>query len=407
MRITNSAISMAATHEYESRVSESSTTLHFNDKAVQESFTPLRARMDSFEQSVTLRESEERTGINLRVGDTVQVSASEEKKASIERTEVKASPMRERLAADALNASRLGGPDIKDELEDMKASVLKKMLELLNGVKNKEPLKFGELTKGRALDLRSSSYKLADLRVQLFSADAETLPQAGTTSAGTLWRKVTSTSVTQSERETTAFQSQGFATAEDGRAIHFDVAFSMSREFTANYETVKSEDVIMTDPLIINLDSDVASLSGAKFEFDLDADGETEKISFAGQGSGFLALDANGNGAIDDGSELFGTQSGDGFADLATYDDDGNGWIDENDAVYDKLRVWTKDADGKDNLMTLKEANVGATYLDSARTEFSLNDAATNEAQGVIRRTGVYLKETGEAGTVQHVDLRR
>ena len=53
-----------------------------------------------------------------------------------------------------------------------------------------------------------------------------------------------------------------------------------------------------------------------------------------GSGSGFLALDKNGNGKIDDGSELFGTKSGDGFADLAEYDSDGNGWIDEKGRVY-------------------------------------------------------------------------
>lgn len=119
-----------------------------------------------------------------------------------------------------------------------------------------------------------------------------------------------------------------------------------------------------------------------------------------------MALDANGNGVIDDGNELFGTRSGNGFADLAAYDGDGNGWIDENDDVYSKLRVWVKDADGGDRLLDLKEANVGAIYLGSADTEFSLKDAATNETNAVLRRTGVYLKETGEAGTLSHVDLR-
>ncbi|MBR4211192.1 MAG: hypothetical protein IKR84_02235, partial [Oscillibacter sp.] len=63
------------------------------------------------------------------------------------------------------------------------------------------------------------------------------------------------------------------------------------------------------------------------------------------------------------------------------------------------------DAQGNDKLMGLKEANVGAIYLGSADTEFSLKDA-DNETNGVIRKTGVYLKETGGAGTLSHVDLR-
>ena len=66
---------------------------------------------------------------------------------------------------------------------------------------------------------------------------------------------------------------------------------------------------------------------------------------------------------INDGNELFGTKSGDGFKDLAKYDKDRNGWIDEADDIFDDLRIWTKDEQGNDKLLTLKEAGVGAIYL--------------------------------------------
>lgn len=408
MKITNSAVSMTSGHELRVSEEKSSMTLNINDEAVKDLFTPLRAKMDSFQSSTERFErSEQRTESAFRApeersANVIRISSSQ---ASEQRTTVAQSQESAESAALCMTGS-VRGPsgDIKADLEDMKANVLRKMLELLRGVK-KEPLSFGELTKGRMLDLRTSAYKSMGVRVQLFSADAENLPQAQTTSAGTAWRKVTSTTFTHSESEATSFQSQGLAVTEDGRALHFDVGFSLSRSFTANYERVKTEKVIMTDPLIISLGDSPASLSGAKFDFDLDGDGQRENISFAGADSGFLAIDANGNGVIDDGSELFGTKSGDGFADLAAYDDDGNGWIDENDAVYSKLRVWTRDADGAEKLMDLKEADVGAIYLDSAQTEFSLNDAATNENHGIMRKTGVYLRESGGAGTLSHVDL--
>ena len=132
---------------------------------------------------------------------------------------------------------------------------------------------------------------------------------------------------------------------------------------------------------------------------------EAEEISSLGSGSGFLAYDKNGDGVINDGSELFGTKSGDGFADLAQYDEDGNGWIDENDSIFNNLKVWVKNEDGSDRLLDLKEANVGAIYLGSADTQFHLNNAYTNQTNAVIQKTGVFLKETGEVGTIQHVDL--
>ncbi len=162
---------------------------------------------------------------------------------------------------------------------------------------------------------------------------------------------------------------------------------------------------IYTDPLVINMDADTASVSDQKFYFDLDADGEEEQISFMSQGSGFLALDKNGDGKINDGNELFGTKSGDGFKDLAEYDKDQNGWIDENDEIFDRLKIWTKDENGNDKLVDLKTAGVGALYLGKVSTEFSLNQAENNQTDAIIRSTGVYLKENGEAGTLQHVDL--
>ena len=129
------------------------------------------------------------------------------------------------------------------------------------------------------------------------------------------------------------------------------------------------------------------------------------KIYFAGVVSVFLALYKNNDGVINDGNELFGTKSGDGFKDLERYDEDGNGWIDEGDSVFNNLKIWTKDENGKNNLLSLSDVGIGAIYLGRADTTFSLNDASSNETNAVIRKTGIYLREDGTAGTIQHVDL--
>lgn len=222
---------------------------------------------------------------------------------------------------------------------------------------------------------------------------------------GTWWTKVTATQTSFTEREETTFRSVGTAITADGREINFNVDLSMSRAFAGITNELTAEDYFVTDPLVINLDTNVAAVTDQKFFFDLDSDGKEDEISFAGEGSGFLALDKNNDGKINDGSELFGTTSGDGFKDLAAYDEDGNGWIDEADSIFDKLRVWTKDGEGNDRLIDLKTAGVGAMYLGSANTQFQLNDKDTNQANGIIRKTGIYLKESGAVGTMQHVDL--
>lgn len=222
--------------------------------------------------------------------------------------------------------------------------------------------------------------------------------------SGTAWVRYTEKSGFMMEQETTSFSATGIVKTADGREINFGVDLEMSRGFAGSFLESSTEEVILTDPLVINLENGTASVADQKFFFDLDADGDKEEISSLGQGSGFLAFDKNEDGEINDGSELFGTKSGDGFADLSKYDEDGNGWIDENDQIFKRLKVWTKDADGKDKLIDLKSADVGAIYLGSANTQFHLNDTA-NKTNAVIQKTGVFLRESGTVGTVQHLDL--
>lgn len=222
--------------------------------------------------------------------------------------------------------------------------------------------------------------------------------------SGTAWVRHTEKSGFMMEQETTSFSATGIVKTADGREINFGVDLEMSRGFAGSFLESSTEEVILTDPLVINLESGTASVTDQKFFFDLDADGNKEEISSLGQGSGFLAFDKNGDGEINDGSELFGTKSGDGFADLSKYDEDGNGWIDENDWIFKELKVWTKDAEGKDKLIDLKSADVGAIYLGSANTQFHLNDTA-NKTNAVIQKTGVFLRESGTVGTIQHLDL--
>lgn len=210
----------------------------------------------------------------------------------------------------------------------------------------------------------------------------------------------------QTEQETTAFSTVGTVKTADGRSINFNVNVEMSRSFTEYYkENYQQTSVNVCDPLVINLDTDVAELSDQKFFFDLDADGVKDEISMLGKGSGYLALDKNNDGVINDGSELFGTASGDGFADLAKYDDDGDGWIDEDDEIWSKLKIWSKDENGNDVLYGLADKGVGAICLQKVGTQFSLNSQETNATNGYIRSTGVFLYENGMAGTVQHVDV--
>jgi len=214
----------------------------------------------------------------------------------------------------------------------------------------------------------------------------------------------TTCEMTYYEEESISFQTAGVAVTEDGREIDFNVNISMTRSFAAYTNITVTNTVSLMDPLVVNVSNAFADIADQAFKFDLDMDGEEEDVVKLKAGSAFLAYDKNEDGKINDGSELFGAKTGDGFLELAEYDEDGNGWIDENDSIFSKLRVWYVDSGGDDVLMDLKGADIGAIYLGNVGTTFSLTDNYNNE-KALVRSSGIFLKESGGIGTIQHVDL--
>lgn len=220
------------------------------------------------------------------------------------------------------------------------------------------------------------------------------------------WTVKTTYSSSFTEKECTTFSSTGSVKTADGRELSFNLDMSMSREYMEKHSIsyVTDYSAILTDPLVINLKDNPVSVSDQSFLFDIDGDGKDETIARMNSDSGFLALDKNGDGIINDGNELFGTKTGNGFKELSEYDSDDNGWIDESDEVYEKLKVWITDENGNDKLISLKDADVGAIYLGNAKTTFNVTDD-TNDLKARVRSTGVYLHEDGSAGSVQQVDF--
>nr|MCR5581341.1 hypothetical protein [Pseudobutyrivibrio sp.] len=201
------------------------------------------------------------------------------------------------------------------------------------------------------------------------------------------------------------FRATGMATTADGRSLEFNYGFAMSESFHQEFKSFSSEYINYVDPLVVNLNDSPAKLSDQTFYFDLDGDGNKEEINQLSVGHGFLALDRNEDGEINDGGELFGARTNDGFRELQLFDEDGNGWIDEEDSIFQKLRIWAMNDSGEMELYTLKQADVGAIYLGRVDTQFIDYDEA-HQVRGAMRQTGIFLHESdGHASSVQHIDF--
>lgn len=204
--------------------------------------------------------------------------------------------------------------------------------------------------------------------------------------------------------ERTEFSAAGVVNTADGRQISLSLNSVMSRQETSETEIGGVKEVVkLKDPLVVNLDGKGVRLAADRFAFDLEGTGRQDDIPAVAAGSGFLVLDANGNGCADSGLELFGTRSGNGFADLAAWDEDRNHWIDENDSVFGKLSLWRGGKDGSP-LESLAQSGVGAIYLGNAATEFSLLDRE-QQLLGQVRASGIFLREDGTPGVLQQIDL--
>lgn len=268
---------------------------------------------------------------------------------------------------------------------DPSTSLLKLMVEMLVGHKIK-------------------LFSAADLQpaaTVTVSPPADTQPVAHNAGFGIEYNSQT----TQTQTEQSTFQAQGTVHTADGRDIAVQLDLTMSSE-TKTQSTVSftAGDAVRKDPLVINFGGGSAQLLDQHFNFDLDSNGKPVSVPLLGPNSGYLVLDKNGNGKIDSGSELFGAQSGNGFADLARYDSGGKGWIDQSDPVFNQLRVWTPDGQGGGTLQTLQQLGVGALYLGQTGTPFTLKDNS-NTTLGDVRASGIYLTESGKAGTLQQIDL--
>ncbi|MFN0179187.1 MAG: hypothetical protein ACKVZ0_10340 [Gemmatimonadales bacterium] len=216
------------------------------------------------------------------------------------------------------------------------------------------------------------------------------------------------------EREAMSFRATGSVTTADGRQIDFRQALELARVY-ARTETISLRAAVQigtpasgaVPPAeqpspVPALGSAATAAEGASEPDPSEAStAQTNRAALSVAG-GVVGLDADGDGTIDLATELVGG-TGNGFAELARYDDDGNGFIDEGDEAFGRLAIVRPGEDGN-TATSFAAAGVGALYLGSVATPYTVRDAS-GQVNGQLARSGIYLNENGTTGIAHQVNV--
>lgn len=286
-----------------------------------------------------------------------------------------------------------------DPQERVKLELMKSLFETITGKR----FSVGVLDQQNSLSINVPTVSIA---TPVTDAQTTQAPTTSTQPSNALeFGAIFSRQETIRTEEQVQFATTGRVITADGQEIEIDLSLNLNRSRSQSQSLEIRVGAALKDPLVINFSGESSQLTERTYEFDLDQDGNLDRVHQLAESSGYIALDRNQNQQIDDGSELFGATTGNGFAELAAFDEDGNGFIDEGDTIFQQLRIWVQHNDGSQSLFTLAEQGVGALYLGYRDTAFELAAGDSNTLAGELRSTGIFLREDGSQGTLQQIDL--
>jgi hypothetical protein len=190
------------------------------------------------------------------------------------------------------------------------------------------------------------------------------------------------------------------------RELFLDYKYSLASE-QVSYSKIEMSVEALKDPIIVQFGAQgLGEISGQK-DFDINQDSSLNILPVFSGDVGYLVYDKNHNNKADDGGELFGPETGQGFTELALLDSNKNGFIDAEDQHFEKLYLWQpgKDNNQAEQWLSLKEAEIQAISVSATSTPYDFYDQQ-GEIQAQLRQSSFAISDNGTGRGVHQVDVR-
>ena len=179
-----------------------------------------------------------------------------------------------------------------------------------------------------------------------------------------------------------------------------DNGYQCLAPWAKNLNPYRTNSAYTYDPIALDLTgSGLQTTSASRTLFDHNGDGIATATGWIGSGTGLLVRDLNGNGSIDNGSELFGDSTllrngqtaEHGFAALADLDENNDGIINTADTIFPQLKIWQDfNSDGisqKNELFALQDLGIKALSIAYQNIHQSLENGNTLTQRGSYTKT--------------------
>ena len=236
---------------------------------------------------------------------------------------------------------------------------------------------------------------LSPLGAQLINIDGQSFQQGD----------VVSVEQWHSREQQLEYQVQGTFMVNE-QELFLDYNYSLASE-QISYSKIEMSVEALKDPIIVQFGSrGLGEISGQK-DFDFNQDKSLNILPVFSGDVGYLVYDKNHNNKADDGGELFGPETGQGFTELAQLDSNKNGFIDAEDQHFEQLYLWQPGNDNNqaEQWLSLEEAEIQAISLSAISTPYDFYDQQ-GEIQAQLRQSSFAISENGIGRGVHQVDVR-